>query len=66
MEAWLLAFSAVCNLITAVLWLFVRRDMRRLEANTNSKMDALLSVTAASEFAKGMIKGAKNEAEKPK
>lgn len=53
----LLAFIAVCNAITPVLWYFVRRDIGRLELNTNSKMDSLLAVTASAEFAKGLVKG---------
>ena len=62
----LLAFIAACNVITPILWMWVRSDMKRLEINTNSKMDSLLSVTAAAEFAKGVIRGAKNEKADPK
>jgi len=59
----LLAFIAACNALTPILWMWVRTDMRRLEQNTNSKMDSLLAVTAASEYARGMLK--RSEDEKP-
>jgi len=61
----LLLIIAIFNAMTPALWWLVRRDMARLEVNTNSKMDALLSVTAAAEFAKGVIKGAKEEGARP-
>lgn len=67
LNTWLLAFIALCNMLTPLLWIRVgniRRDMRSLERNTNSKMDQLLKVTSESEHAKGVLQGKKESDKK--
>jgi hypothetical protein len=68
---WIAALAVLPNVLSSVLGFLnhmgIRRANRRalvtarkmdsLEANTNSKMDALLAVTAAAEHAKGVIEG---------
>ncbi len=56
-QTWLLAFIALCNLLTPIFIWLINRNMTRLEQNTNSKMDALLKVTGESEHAKGVLQG---------
>lgn len=56
-ETWLVAFSALCNMLTPALWLAIKLDIGRLERNTNSKFDAFLKVKGEAEHAKGVIEG---------
>lgn len=41
--------------LTPILWLFVKRDINRLEKNTNSKFDAFLELKGASSKAEGVL-----------
>jgi len=45
------------NLATAIIAMLTRRDVKQLEKNTNSKMDALLDLTATSSKAEGLAEG---------
>jgi hypothetical protein len=50
--------AAVGTAITAILVAKQGGNIEKLERNTNSMKDALVKVTAESEFAKGKIEGA--------
>ena len=63
---WISLIGAIFSFLTAVLAAIVtivtlktKTTMQELEKNTNSMKDALVKVTAESEFAKGLKEGLK-------
>jgi hypothetical protein len=49
--------AAIGTAVIGIMVAMQNRTMRELERNTNSKMDKLLEVTSASEYAKGKLDG---------
>lgn len=61
----LLSIVAAVNLATAIITYLLNKNMKRLETNTNSKMDQLLAVTGSAEHAKGKLEGRLEEQKEP-
>lgn len=51
----LLMIIAVLNLTTAILWMFMRKDVRQLEITMNSKMDEHIKAVQLAAHAKGVL-----------